>query len=166
MGETFQRKPSILHATRYNDRAGTNALPILENRAKGAISCSLQRGDPARHRKSGAELHSLHFATPQEVRARDAGWEPHVVLDPARGSGLTSQSNILDDQCAQALGASVNGCRDTCRSATDNQHIEMLIAAEVDVESEEPRDLIRRLIGDRPLAAEYDGRNTGIDCAT
>src|SRR6516162_2857736 len=42
----------------------------------------------------------------------------------------------------------------------------MLVAAEIDVESEEPCDLIRRRIRDRYLAAEDNRRSSGIDCAT
>src|SRR6516164_4000177 len=42
----------------------------------------------------------------------------------------------------------------------------MLVAAEVDVEPQEPRYLIRRRISDRYFAAENDRRSSGIDCAT
>src|SRR6516162_7348352 len=42
----------------------------------------------------------------------------------------------------------------------------MLVTAEIDVEPEEPRDLIRRRIRDRYLAAEDNRRSSGIDCAT
>src|ERR1700754_1705894 len=41
IGESSQGKPPILHAARYYDCAGTNALTILENRAEGAVACSL-----------------------------------------------------------------------------------------------------------------------------
>ena len=42
----------------------------------------------------------------------------------------------------------------------------MLVAAEVDVQPEEPRYLIRRRIRDRYFAAENNCRGSGIDCAT
>src|SRR5215469_14012589 len=42
----------------------------------------------------------------------------------------------------------------------------MLVAAEVDVEPEESRYLIRRRIRDRYFAAEDNCRSSGIDCAT
>jgi hypothetical protein len=52
------------------------------------------------------------------------------------------------------------------RPPTDDEHIEMLVAAEVNVEPEEPRYLIRRRIRDRYFAAEDNRRSSGIDCAT
>src|SRR6202034_3376834 len=142
------------------------ALAILEGYAEGTVLLRLERRDSAGYRKSGAELHGLHLATPHEVRARDAGWKTQVVLDSARRSRLTSQNDVLDDQRAQTLGASVNGRRHAGRPSTDDEHIEMLVAAEVNVEPEEPRYLIRRRIRDRHFAAEDNRRSSGIDCAT
>src|SRR5215469_13310991 len=109
IGESFQRKPPVLHPARDYDCTGTDALAILEGGAEGTVLLRLQRRDSARYRKSGAELHGLHLATPQEVRARDAGWKTHVVLDAARGSRLPPQNDVLDDQRAQTLGARVYG---------------------------------------------------------
>src|SRR6202034_4374087 len=166
IGESIQRKPPILHPARDYDCTGTHTLAILEGYAEGTVLLRLERRDSARYRKSGAELHGLHLATPHEVRARDAGWKTQVVLDSARRSRLTSQNDVLDDQRAQTLGASVNGRRHAGRPPADDQHIEMLVAAEVDVEPEEPRDLIRRRIRDRYFAAEDNRRGSGIDCAT
>src|SRR6202165_1993391 len=100
IGESFQRKPPILHPARDYDCTCTDALAILEDGAEDTVLLRLQRRDSARYRKSGAELHGLHFATPQEVGARDAGWKTHIVLDSARRSCLTSQSDVLDDQRA------------------------------------------------------------------
>src|SRR6202034_3837471 len=129
------------------------ALAILEGYAEGTVLLRLERRDSAGYRKSGAELHGLHLATPHEVRARDAGWKTHVVLDSARRSRLTSQSDVLDEQRAQTFGAGIDGCRHAGRTATHDQHIEMLVLAEVDVKPEEPRYLIWRCIRDRYFAA-------------
>src|SRR6202007_2505006 len=46
-----------------------------------------------------------------------------------------------------------------------DEYIELLVAAEVNVEPEEPRYLIRRRIRDRNFAAEDNRRSSGIDCA-
>src|SRR5215813_3369336 len=100
IGESFQRQPPILHSARDYDCTGTDALAILEGGGEGTVLLRLQRRDSPRYRKSGAKLHGLHLATPQEVRARDAGWKTHVVLDSARRSRLTSQNDVLDDQRA------------------------------------------------------------------
>src|SRR6516165_8033672 len=100
IGESFQRQPPILHPARDYDCTGTDALAILEGGAEGTVLLRLQRRDSAWNRKSGAELHGLHLATPQEVRARDAGWKTHVVLDSARRSRLTPQNDVLHDQRA------------------------------------------------------------------
>src|SRR6185437_12090697 len=166
IGESVQRKAPILNPARDYDCTGTDALAILERGAEGTVLLHLQRRDSARYRKSGAELHGLHLATPQEVRARDTGWKTHVVLDSARRSRLTAQNDVLDDQRAQTLGASVNGRRHAGRPPADDEHIEMLVAAEVDVEPKEPRYLIRRRIRDRYFAAEDNRRSSGIDSAT
>src|SRR6202034_1742616 len=56
--------------------------------------------------------------------------------------------------------------RHTRRTSTNDQHIEMLVAAEVDIKPEEPRYLVWRRIRDRYFAAENHCRGSGIDCAT
>src|SRR5579864_4944008 len=49
IGESFQRKPSILYPARDHDCAGADALAILEGGAEGTVLLRLQRRDAARY---------------------------------------------------------------------------------------------------------------------
>ena len=83
-----------------------------------------------------------------------------IIMD---GNGRWATQRHLPRLAGHKAG--VNALRRVLEFAVD-EHIEMLVAAEVDVEPEESRYLVRGRIRDRCCAAEDNRRSAGIDCAT
>ena len=153
-GEPVDRQPAILHAGRDHDCLGADALAVVEGGAEALVVEPLQERHAPRHREARTELHRLDLAAPDQVGAGNAGRKAHVVLDPARRAGLAADRDILDDQRAQPFRAGIDPGGHAGRTAADDQHVEYLVVPEIEIEAEQPRDLVGRGIGHDDVAPE------------
>ena len=151
--QPLDRQAAVLHAGGHHHGAGADPPAVVEGGAEGPVRQRLELADPARHGEAGAELHRLHLAAPDQVGAGNAGGKTHVVLDPARRARLAADRDVLGHQRAQPLGAGVHAGRHARRAAADDQHVEVLVVDQVQVEPEQARDLVRRRVGRRPYRA-------------
>src|ERR1700687_5828411 len=126
---------------------GADALAAVKRGAEARILKLLEQHHPPRHREARSELHRLHLTSPDEVSAGDARREPHIVLDTARSAGLTTDRNVFHNQRAQTFGPGIDPRSDSRRSTADNQNVKRFVVPEVEMEAEQPRDLVRRGIG-------------------
>ena len=154
LGQPVDGQPPVLHPAGDDHRLGPQALAAVERRAEAALLEPFELGDPARHGEAGAELHRLDLAAPDQVAAGDAGREPHIVLDPAGGSSLTANCDVFTDQGAQTFGTGIDRGRDARGAAADDQDVDLLVLAEFEIETEQPRDLLRRRVGHHGAAPE------------
>ena len=63
-----------------------------------------------RHADARAELLGLDLGPVSELRARDAGREAEIVLDPRGGPGLSTRRDCVERDRPQALRGTVDGC--------------------------------------------------------
>ena len=158
VGEPVERQPAILHAGRDHDCLGTDALSVVEGGAEALILELLEERHPPRHREARPELHRLYLAAPDQVGTGNARREAHVVLDTARGPGLAADRNVFHDQRAQTFGSRIDSRSDPRRPAAHDQHVEHFVVAEIEMEAEQPRDLVGRGIGHDDVRARRSPR--------
>ena len=67
---------------------------------------------------------------------------------------------------AQTFGPGIDSRGDPRRAAADDEHVEGFVVAKVEIEAEQPRDLVRRGIGHDDVAPENHRRLRRRDGAT
>ena len=65
--------------------------------------------------------------------------EAEVVLDPARGSGLTTESSALDHERVEPFGGAVDSGGEPGRAGADDEQIDLLTALELPADAERPQ---------------------------
>ena len=71
----------------------------------------------------------------------DAGRKAEVVLDPARGGGLSAERRRLDYQRRQPLGCAVDRGAEPCRSGSDDQQVDVLPRRELEPDADGAQEL-------------------------
>ncbi len=120
-------KTPVMNTGGDDDGSGPDALTALEGTAKGAVRQALQFDHAPRRDKAGSELHGLHFAAPDQVRAGNARREAHVVFDSARHPSLPPNGDILHHEGLQAFGSGVHGGGNARRATTDDHHFKRIL---------------------------------------
>ena len=152
--EPVDRQATVLNTGCDNHGAATHTLTAFKRGAEGAVVEPLQRRDTARHGEARAKLHRLHLAAPDEIATRNAGRKSHVVLDAAGRARLPADRRILDHQGAQPLRSGIDASSNSSRTATNDQHIERFVVAQVTIKAKQARDLLRCRIRHDDVAAE------------
>ena len=114
----------------------------------------LEEHHAPRHREARPELHRLYLAAPDQVGTGNARREAHIILDTARGPGLAADRNVFHDQRAETFGPRIDPRSHPRGPAAHDQHVERLVVPEVEIEAEQPRDLVGRGIGHDDVAPE------------
>jgi RNA polymerase sigma-B factor len=70
-----------------------------------------------------AEARGLHARPLGQLRARDAGREPEVVLDARRGAGLAAHGDRVEEHRVQPLGRRVDGGTESGGSGADHDRV-------------------------------------------
>src|SRR5215212_3395902 len=96
-------KPWPSRATMSPSHSVCGSAPRKQNSEPTSTEAPSVRVTPlVGHRDAGPELARLGDRATGQLRAADAPREPEVVLDPARGVGLTAEDRALDDQRVRA----------------------------------------------------------------
>jgi hypothetical protein len=83
----------------------------------------------------------LRDGSTRQLDARDSSREAEVILDPAGGSSLATESGALDDQRVEPFGGAVHGGGESRGAAADHEQVDLLPSLELPAHSERPEDV-------------------------
>ena len=104
----------------------------------------LKRQGAIRRRGAGVELASLSDRAARQLAAADASWEPKVVLDAPRRSGLTAECGALNDQRFETFRSPVYGGGETSWPGTDDQEVDLFTRCELKSNPERAHQVARQ----------------------
>ncbi len=129
-----------------------------------AVVVALETGHFVRYRHLGSELLCLIEGAGHQRHPADAGREPEIVLDPCRRPRLASERAAIEHDDGQAFRCAVDGCREACRSGTDDREVVRPRRIDRADEAEAACELgLARVLEDAAVRAEHDRQLRRID---
>src|SRR5262249_45012038 len=109
----------------HDDSSRRDLAAVLENDGVEA-RLDLQPGYLTRSIQASAEPHCLDGRPPGEITARDAIWEPCVVLDARARSRLSTDRDSIQGDRAQTLRRAVDRGGEPGGAAADDHQIKQI----------------------------------------
>ena len=134
-----------------------DVLAVVEVDAREPLGAVGELDCPVEARQHRVEAARLERRGAGQLRTRDPGGEPEVVLDAAAHARLPARPPRLGDEGAQALRAAGDGRGQPGRPAAEDDQVEAL-PVDVGAQAEVPRHLRRGGIAEDPVVPDEDGR--------
>src|SRR5450755_94630 len=143
VGEALDSQAPVLRASREQDRTGGDLVALGEPDEVPALP-RFERDRAIGRCGTRSELPRLHDGSAGQLAPADPGGKAEVVLDPARGSGLSAERAAFDDQRVKALRGSIDGGAEAGGAGANDEQVDFLLPRELAPYPECARELPER----------------------